>query len=220
MLSQQELKQQAADAAWNSLNRSPARTPSSAWAHRRPLHRRAGPFQGRIAGTVASSERSAARLAGHGLKVLDLNDVRSMPIYVDGADEINAGLHMIKGGGGADAREDRRLGGRALHLHRRRIQAGQTLGKFPLPLEVIPMARESVARAMTAGRPAAPARRLRDRQRQHHPGRVGLSITDAPALEARVNNLPGVVTCGLFALPGADVALLATQNGIRRLDRA
>ena len=86
---------------------------------------------------------------GHGLKVLDLNDVRSMPIYVDGADEINAGLHMIKAAG-ADAREDRRLGGRALHLHRRRIQAGPDAGKFPLPLEVIPMARESVARAMTA----------------------------------------------------------------------
>ena len=89
-------QQQAADAALESLNRSPARTPSSAWAplHRRPLHRRLARF-GRIAGTwPARAQR--ARLAGHGLKVLDLNDVRSMPIYVDGADEINAGLHMIR----------------------------------------------------------------------------------------------------------------------------
>ena len=169
---------------------------------------------------MASSERSAARLAGHGLKVLDLNDVRSMPIYVDGADEINAGLHMIKGGGGADAREDRRLGG--LHLRiADESKLVQTLGKFPLPLEVIPMARESVARAMTAlgGQP-----RLREGFVTDNGNIIldvsGLSITDAPALEARVNNLPGVVTCGLFALPGADVALLATQNGIRRLDRA
>ena len=98
MLSQQELKQQAADAALEFVEQVAGGRHHRRGhrLHRRPLHRRAGPFRGRIAGTVASSERSAARLAGHGLKVLDLNDVRSMPIYVDGADEINAGLHMIK----------------------------------------------------------------------------------------------------------------------------
>jgi len=96
----------------------------------------------------------------------------------------------------------------------------QTMGKFPLPLEVIPMARESVARALTAlgGQP-----RLREGFVTDNGNIIldvsGLSITDAPAFEAIVNNLPGVVTCGLFALSGADVALLATQNGIRRLDR-
>ena len=224
MLSQQELKQQAADAALESLNRSPARTPSSAWAPAPPptSSSTGWPVSGRIAGTVASSERSAARLAGHGLKVLDLNDVRAMPIYVDGADEINAGLHMIKGGGGALTREKivASVAERFICIADE-SKLVQTLGKFPLPLEVIPMARESVARAMAAlgGQP-----RLREGFVTDNGNIIldvsGLSITDAPALEARVNNLPGVVTCGLFALPGADVALLATQNGIRRLDRA
>jgi ribose 5-phosphate isomerase A len=94
------------------------------------------------------------------------------------------------------------------------------MGKFPLPIEVIPMARESVARAMVAlgGQP-----RLREGFVTDNGNVIldvaGLSITDAPGLEARVNNLAGVVTCGLFAIAGADVALLATQNGIRRLDR-
>jgi ribose 5-phosphate isomerase A len=96
----------------------------------------------------------------------------------------------------------------------------QTMGKFPLPVEVIPMARASVARALAAlgGQPKLREGFVTDN------GNVildvsGLSITDAPGLEARVNNLAGVVTCGLFAIAGADVALLATQNGIRRLDR-
>ena len=179
----------------------------------------AGPFQGRIAGTwPARAQR--ARLAGHGLKVLDLNDARHADLRGRRRRDQRRPAHD-QGGGGADAREDRRLGGRALHLHRRRIQAGPDAGQVPLPLEVIPMARESVARAMAAlgGQP-----RLREGFVTDNGNIIldvsGLSITDAPALEARVNNLPGVVTCGLFALPGADVALLATQNGIRRLDRA
>ncbi|MGE8642385.1 MAG: ribose-5-phosphate isomerase RpiA, partial [Achromobacter sp.] len=159
---------------------------------------------------------------GHGLKVLDLNDVKTMPIYVDGADEIDGNLHMIKGGGGAQTREKI-----VASVAERFIcivdesKLVQTLGKFPLPLEVIPMARESVARALAAlgGQP-----RLREGFVTDNGNIIldvaGLAITDARALEARVNNLPGVVTCGLFALAGADVALLATQNGIRRLDRA
>ena len=153
--------------------------------------------------------------------MLDLNDVRSMPIYVDGADEINAGLHMIKGGGALTREKIVASVAERFICIADESKLVQTLGKFPLPLEVIPMARESVARAMTAlgGQP-----RLREGFVTDNGNIIldvsGLSITDAPALEARVNNLPGVVTCGLFALPGADVALLATQNGIRRLDRA
>ena len=178
-------------------------------------------FKGRIGGTVASSERSAARLAGHGLKVLDLNDVTSMPIYVDGADEIDANLHMIKGGGGAQTRE--KSGASVADRFVCIVDESklvEVMGKFPLPIEVIPMARESVARAMVAlgGQP-----RLREGFVTDNGNIIldvaGLSITDAPGLEARVNNLAGVVTCGLFAIAGADVALLATQNGIRRLDR-
>ncbi|MEB6665239.1 ribose-5-phosphate isomerase RpiA [Achromobacter ruhlandii] len=224
MLSQQELKQQAADAALELVEQVAGPdviigvgTGSTADLFIDGLAR----FKGRIAGTVASSERSAARLAGHGLKVLDLNDVTSMPIYVDGADEIDANLHMIKGGGGALTREkivasvaDRFIciadGSKLVDV----------MGKFPLPIEVIPMAREAVARAMTAmgGQP-----RLREGFVTDNGNIIldvsGLSITDATGLEARINNLPGVVTCGLFAIAGADVALLATQGGIRRLDR-
>jgi ribose 5-phosphate isomerase A len=223
MLSQQELKQQAADAALELVEQVAGPdviigvgTGSTADLFIDGLAR----FKGRIGGTVASSERSAARLAGHGLKVLDLNDVTSMPIYVDGADEIDANLHMIKGGGGAQTREKivASVADRFVCIVDE-SKLVEVMGKFPLPIEVIPMARESVARAMTAmgGQP-----RLREGFVTDNGNIIldvaGLSITDAPGLEARVNNLPGVVTCGLFAIAGADVALLATQNGIRRLD--
>lgn len=144
-----------------------------------------------------------------------------MPIYVDGADEIDANLHMIKGGGGAQTREKivASVADRFVCIVDE-SKLVEVMGKFPLPIEVIPMAREAVARAMTAmgGQP-----RLREGFVTDNGNIIldvaGLSITDAPGLEARVNNLPGVVTCGLFAIAGADVALLATQNGIRRLDR-
>lgn len=224
MLSQQELKQQAADAALELVEQVAGPdviigvgTGSTADLFIDGLAR----FKGRIGGTVASSERSAARLAGHGLKVLDLNDVASMPIYVDGADEIDANLHMIKGGGGAQTREKivASVADRFVCIVDE-SKLVEVMGKFPLPIEVIPMARESVARAMVAlgGQP-----RLREGFVTDNGNIIldvaGLSITDAPGLEARVNNLAGVVTCGLFAIAGADVALLATQNGIRRLDR-
>ena len=224
MHSQQELKQQAADAALELVEQVAGPdviigvgTGSTADLFIDGLAR----FKGRIGGTVASSERSAARLAGHGLKVLDLNDVTSMPIYVDGADEIDANLHMIKGGGGAQTREKivASVADRFVCIVDE-SKLVEVMGKFPLPIEVIPMARESVARAMVAlgGQP-----RLREGFVTDNGNIIldvaGLSITDAPGLEARVNNLAGVVTCGLFAIAGADVALLATQNGIRRLDR-
>lgn len=224
MLSQQELKQQAADAALELVEQVAGPdviigvgTGSTADLFIDGLAR----FKGRIGGTVASSERSAARLAGHGLKVLDLNDVTSMPIYVDGADEIDANLHMIKGGGGAQTREKivASVADRFVCIVDE-SKLVEVMGKFPLPIEVIPMARESVARAMVAlgGQP-----RLREGFVTDNGNVIldvaGLSITDAPGLEVRVNNLAGVVTCGLFAIAGADVALLATQNGIRRLDR-
>ena len=146
--------------------------------------------------------------------MLDLNDVATRPIYVDGADEIDANLHMIKGGGAALTREKivASVAERFICIADE-SKLVQTLGKFPLPIEVIPMARESVARAMSAlgGQP-----RLREGFVTDNGNVIldvsGLSITDAPGLEARVNNLPGVVTCGLFSLAGADVALLATQT--------
>lgn len=224
MLSQQELKQQAADAAleWVEQVAGPEVIIGVGTGSTTDLFIDGlAHFAGRIGGTVASSERSAARLAGHGLKVLDLNEVASMPIYVDGADEIDANLHMIKGGGGALTREKivASVAERFICIADE-SKLVRVMGQFPLPIEVIPMARESVARAMAAmgGQP-----RLREGFVSDNGNLIldvaGLSMTDAPGLEARVNNLPGVVTCGLFAIAGADVALLATQSGIRRLDR-
>ncbi|MBV7482314.1 ribose-5-phosphate isomerase RpiA [Bordetella sp. BOR01] len=225
MLTQQELKQQAADAALALIQ--PVLGPdvvigvgtgSTADLFIDGLAR----YRGQLRGTVASSERSAARLAGHGLAVLDLNQVAGMPVYVDGADEIDARLHMIKGGGGALTREKivASVAERFICIADE-SKLVERLGRFPLPVEVIPMARQAVARALAAlgGQPV-----LREGFTTDNGNLIldvaGLQIDDAPGLEAAVNNLPGVVTCGLFARAGADVALLATQGGIRRLERS
>lgn len=225
MPTQQELKQQAASAALEIVEEVAGPdvvigvgTGSTADLFIDGLAR----FRGRLRGTVASSERSAARLAAHGIPVLDLNDVERMPIYVDGADEIDARLHMIKGGGGAHTREKivASVADRFICIADG-SKLVERLGTFPLPVEVIPMARAAIARQLVAlgGRPV-----LRDGFITDNGNVIldvaGLSITDAPALELRINNLAGVVTCGLFTQPGADVALLATAQGIRRLERA
>jgi len=222
MYTQQQLKQQAADAALEYVAQVAGPdvvigvgTGSTADLFIDGL----ASLRGRLRGTVASSERSAARLAGHGLPVLDLNEVESMPVYVDGADEIDARLHMIKGGGGALTREKivASVAERFVCIADQ-SKLVDTLGAFPLPVEVIPMARASVARALArlGGKPALREGFVTDN------GNVildvhGLRIADATGLESAVNDLPGVVTCGLFALRGADVALLATQDGVRRL---
>lgn len=175
----------------------------------------------RIAATVASSEATKKRLESHGIKVLDLNDVASMPVYVDGADEINAHLAMIKGGGGA--------------LTREKIVAGVAdtfvcvcdesklvgaLGRFPLPVEVIPMARAYVTRELEklGGHP-----KLRDGFVTDNGNIIvdvhGLAIADPEGLESAINEIVGVVTNGLFAHRGADVLLLATSEGVRTITR-
>jgi ribose 5-phosphate isomerase A len=222
MLNQNALKQQAADAALDYVAEVAGPdviigvgTGSTADLFIDGL----AAFKGRLRGAVASSERSAQRLASHGIAVLDLNNVDHMPIYVDGADEINAALHMIKGGGGALTREKivASVADRFICIADE-SKLVQTLGAFPLPLEVIPMATQAVARAMIAlgGQPKVREGFVTDN------GNIildvaGLSIADGADFEARVNHIPGVVTCGLFALAGADVALLATQQGIRKL---
>lgn len=224
MLTQQELKQQAADAALALIEPLVGPdviigvgTGSTADLFIDGLAR----FKGKLGGTVASSERSAARLAGHGLNVLDLNDVTTMPVYVDGADEIDGRLHMIKGGGAAHTREKIVASvAEQFICIADESKLVERLGRFPLPVEVIPMARESVARALVAlgGQPV-----LREGVTTDNGNIIldvaGLHIDDAPGLELTVNNLAGVVTCGLFARVGAHIALLATQNGVRRLDR-
>ncbi|OQX05349.1 MAG: ribose 5-phosphate isomerase A [Thiothrix lacustris] len=173
----------------------------------------------KVEATVASSIASANRLEAHGFRVLDLNEAGQLSLYVDGADESNEDLHLVKGGGGA--------------LTREKIVAGasdkfvciaddsklvKTLGKFPLPLEVIPMAQALVAREMVklGGNPVLRAGFTTDN------GNIiidvhGLEITDAVALENRLNQIPGIVTNGLFAIRPADVLILAGANGVKTL---
>ena len=153
--------------------------------------------------------------------MLDLNTVETMPVYVDGADEIDHRLNMLKGGGGALTREKI-----VASVSQRFVciadesKLVDVLGKFPLPIEVIPMATASVARRLEAlgGKPVR-----RDGFVTDNGGWIldvsGLSITEPARLESMVNDIPGVVTCGLFALSGADAALLSTQQGIRTLTR-
>ncbi|MBV8208549.1 MAG: ribose-5-phosphate isomerase RpiA [Burkholderiaceae bacterium] len=177
--------------------------------------------RGSIAAAVASSERSAARLRANGLVVVDLNDIDTMPVYVDGADEIDAGLSMIKGGGGALTREKiaAAVAVRFICIADASKRVAM-LGRFPLPVEVIPMARAYVARKLAAlgGTP-----RLREGFVTDNGNQIldvhGLSIRDPVALEDAVDRIAGVVTVGLFARRGADLLLLGTAAGIEEYQR-
>lgn len=173
----------------------------------------------RFRAAVSSSERSAARLRGHGIAVLDLNEVASMPLYVDGADEIDDALHMTKGGGGALTREKivASVAERFLCIVDE-TKCVRRLGRFPLPIEVIPMALGVVARRLEQ---LGGAPRERDGFVTDNGCRIldvsGLDIADPANLEATINDIPGVVTCGLFAIAGADLALVSAQHGVREL---
>jgi len=180
-----------------------------------------GRIRDRIRGAVASSEASAKRLAGHGIAVLDLNDVADIPVYVDGADEITRELAMIKGGGGALTRE------KIVAAVARRFVcvADETklvarLGTFPLPVEVIPMAREHAARELAAlgGKPQLRQGFTTDNGNIILDVRE-LAIEDPARLETQINQIVGVVTNGLFARRGADVLLLATAEGVKTIAR-
>ena len=175
----------------------------------------------RIAGAVASSEVSARRLAGHGIRLFDLNDVEELPVYVDGADEIDASLAMIKGGGGALTRE--KIVAAVATKFVCICDASKkvdVLGRFPLPVEVIPMARAQVARelARLGGKPV-----LREGFVTDNGNLIldvhGLQIHDPVNLEVNVDGIVGVVTNGLFAKRGADVLLLATAGGVVTFER-
>jgi ribose 5-phosphate isomerase A len=174
-------------------------------------------IKGKIDATVASSIASADRLRGHGIRVLDLNEAGQLSLYVDGADESTEFLHLVKGGGGA--------------LTREKIVAGasdkfvciaddsklvRTLGKFPLPIEVIPMARSLVARKMVAmgGTPV-----LREGFTTDNGNVIldihNLTILNPVEMENLINQIPGVVTNGLFAIRPADVLILAGVGGVQ-----
>lgn len=173
----------------------------------------------KIRGAVASSEASAKRLQGHGIEVLSLNDAGSLPIYVDGADEITRHLHMIKGGGGALTRE--KIVAAASKKFVCVCDASKlmdVLGNYPLPIEVIPMARSSVARQLVAmgGQPKLREGFITDN------GNIildvhGLKIMNPVEMESELDHIAGIVTNGLFARRGADVLLLGTPEGVKTM---
>jgi ribose 5-phosphate isomerase A len=176
-------------------------------------------IKGRIDGTVASSQASADRLAGHGIPVLDLNSVDEISVYVDGADESNQHLHLIKGGGGALTREKIVAAcSRKFVCIADESKLVDVLGEFPLPIEVIPMARSYVARELVklGGQPVYREGFTTDNGNDildvHN-----LRIMEPVKLEQELNNLTGVVTVGIFARRPADVLLLGTQEGVKTL---
>ncbi|MDX1804947.1 MAG: ribose-5-phosphate isomerase RpiA [Alcanivorax sp.] len=174
-------------------------------------------IKNRIKGAVASSDATAARLEGHGIKLFSLNDVDRLAVYVDGADEVNKYREMIKGGGGALTREKI-----VAAVARQFIcivddsKLVKRLGDFPLPVEVIPMARSYVARKLVAlgGRPQYRQDFVTDN------GNVildvhGLNIMNPIKLEEELNNIVGVVTNGLFAKRPADIVLMGGKDGVQ-----
>jgi ribose 5-phosphate isomerase A len=174
-------------------------------------------IKGRIEGAVAASEASAERLKKHGIRVFDLNSVNELQVYVDGADEITEHLHMIKGGGGALTREKIVAAvAKTFVCICDSSKLVPVLGRFPLPVEVIPMARSYVGREMVK-RKAQPV--LRENFKTDNGNLIldchGLSILDPAALETELNGITGVVTNGLFARRGADVLLLGTADGVK-----
>jgi ribose 5-phosphate isomerase A len=180
-----------------------------------------GRIKDRVRGAVASSQASATRLEAQGIPVFDLNDVDDIPVYVDGADEITPALAMVKGGGGALTRE------KIVAAVARKFvcicdesKRVPRLGKFPLPVEVIPMARAHVARQLAAlgGEP-----RLRSGFTTDNGNVIldvhGLAIDDPAALESRIDHIAGAVTNGLFALRPADVLLIGGAGGVETVVR-
>jgi ribose 5-phosphate isomerase A len=177
-------------------------------------------LKGRIKGAVASSVKSAERLKSHGIPLAELNDTGTLPVYVDGADEVTEHGAMIKGGGGALTREKIVAAcSRKFVCIVDRSKVVDVLGKFPLPIEVIPMARSYVAREIVrlGGQPELRQGFTTDN------GNVildvrNLKLIDPVARETELNQIAGVVTVGLFARRGADVILIGGESGVRRID--
>ena len=178
-------------------------------------------IKGHIEGAVAASEASAERLRKHGIRVFDLNSVDELPVYVDGADEITEHLYMVKGGGGALTRE--KIIAAVAEKFVCICDASKlvpVLGKFPLPVEVVPMARSHVGREL---RKLGCQPQLRENYRTDNGNLIldchGFTILDPPKLEAELNQIAGVVTNGIFARRGADVLLLGTPEGVKILKK-
>jgi|TARA_B110000037_G_scaffold185205_1_gene214525 ribose 5-phosphate isomerase A len=174
----------------------------------------------KIDGAVASSEATADRLKSHGIEVFDLNDIHNMEIYVDGADEITEHMHMLKGGGGALTREKIvAANAKEFICICDETKYVPVLGKFPLPIEVLPMAKSYVARELSklGGQP-----QLRDFKTDN--GNLildvhELNIKDPIEMEIKINQIVGVVTNGLFAVRPANILLLATNDGVKTIKK-
>ena len=172
-----------------------------------------------IDGTVASSEASADRLRSHGIEVMDLNSVSEISVYIDGADESNRHLHLIKGGGGALTREKIVAAvSKKFVCIADESKLVDVMGAFPLPVEVIPMARSYVAReiAKLGGQPV-----LREGFTTDNGNVIldvhNMEIMEPVKLEETLNHITGVVTNGLFAIRPADVLLLGTKDGVKTI---
>ena len=174
-----------------------------------------------IVGAIASSNRTAERLAGYGIRVFDVNEVRSVPVYIDGADEIDPKGFMIKGGGAAHTREKicASIAEQFICIADASKEV-DVLGKFPLPVEIVPLAREAVARRLTA-MGGLPIWRVKDDipvvtdNGCHILDVHDLRITDPLAMEQALTLIPGVLTIGIFAMNPAHVALIATSEGVK-----
>ena len=177
------------------------------------------PLKNKISGTVASSISTKEKLEANGIRVLDLNEVSDIPIYIDGADEVNPNLQLIKGGGGALTREKIIAGASNKFLCIvDESKVVDVLGKFPLPIEVLPMARSFVAREIIKikGMPIWREELITDN------GNIildinHLDIIEPIKLEKELNQIPGVVTVGLFAARGADKVLVSNDNDVIEL---
>jgi len=174
----------------------------------------------KIDGTVASSEASAERLKGHGIEVFDLNSVSEIAVYVDGADEANKYLHLVKGGGGALTREKIvAAASKKFVCIADESKLVDVMGKFPLPIEVIPMARSLVAREIIKQIGGEPV--LREGFTTDNGNIIldvhNLDIMEPTKVEQILNNITGVVTNGLFAIKPANVLLLGTQDGVKTI---
>jgi ribose 5-phosphate isomerase A len=178
-----------------------------------------GQRKSRISGAVSSSNATSERLRAIGIRVLELNDTGDLELYVDGADEATLHLQLVKGGGGALTRE------KIVAAAARRFvcmvdesKVVDVLGRFPVPVEVIPMGRSYVARQLVklGGQPMLREGCVTDNGNQILDVR-NLRITDPVALESRINQIPGVVTVGLFAQRPADLLLIGSATGVRNL---
>jgi len=178
-------------------------------------------MKNQIIGAVASSMATQERLESHGIPVFDLNDVESMSVYIDGADESDAELNLIKGGGGALTREKIVAAvAQQFVCIADESKLVDVMGEFPLPVEVIPMSANYVKREITNNIDGTPV--LREGFTTDNGNLIldvtGLNITNPKALETELNNIVGVVTNGLFANRSADVLLLGTQQGVKTIN--